>query len=279
MSYYFPKSLIEALDILDRNDSRIVAGGTDFFPSLIRGRALNHIVDLTGIKDLKGIVPSKSGWRIGAATSWTEIVNTPLPKCFDGLKVAAREVGSIQIQNSGTIAGNLCNASPAADGVPPLLALDARVDVTSANGNRTLALSDFVLGPRKVDLRKGELVTAIFVPALPETAGGSFQKLGSRKYMVISIAMVAAVVVMDGNGVIDYIRIAVGSCSPVARRLPNLEAALSGLSANQVHEFSITDSKHFPELSPISDVRGSAEYRIDAVAELCRRAVIGATST
>ena len=278
MSYYFPKSLTEALDILDRYDSLIVAGGTDFFPSLIRGRALNRIVDLTGIKDLKGIAPSKSGWRIGAATSWTEIVNTPLPHCFDGLKAAAREVGSIQIQNSGTIAGNLCNASPAADGVPPLLALDARVEITSANGNRTLALSDFVLGPRKVDLRQGELVTAIFVPALPETAGGSFQKLGSRKFMVISIAMVAAVVVVDGNGAIDYIRIAAGSCSPVARRLPRLEAALSGLSANQVHEFLITESKHFPELSPISDVRGSAEYRIDAVAELCRRVVIGATS-
>jgi CO/xanthine dehydrogenase FAD-binding subunit len=174
----------------------------------------------------------------------------------------------VQIQNQGTIAGNLCNASPAADGVPPLMVLDAVVEVASVAGTRQVPLADFITGVRRVDLRPDEMVTAIHVPDLPESARSHFLKLGSRTYLVISIVMVAVLVRVDAGRIAEA-RIAVGSCAPVARRLPGLERALTGIevAALEAVEFDMAG------LSPISDVRGSAGYRHDSAAELCRRAL------
>ena len=157
MGYFAPASLDDALSVLDRGDASIVAGGTDFFPGLAAGKRPRSILDPTGIEVLKGIARTPGGWRIGAAATWSDIVSEQLPACFDALKEAGREVGSIQIQNAGTIAGNICNASPAADGVPPLLALNAEVEIASAAGTRRVALGDFITGVRAVDLRPGEL--------------------------------------------------------------------------------------------------------------------------
>ena len=186
---------------------------------------------------------------------------------FDGLKLAAREVGSRQIQNAGTIAGTLCNASPAADGVPPFLTLDAEVELASLSGSRRIPLASFITGVRQVDLKHGEIVVALHVPKAPDGLSGSFAKLGSRKYLVISIAMVAVAINRDQSGQIVDARVAVGACSPVAQRLPLLEKELIGkpLADVQVH------ARHFEGLSPIDDVRGSASYRLDAARELILR--------
>ena len=131
----------------------------------------------------------------------------------DTLKAAGREVGGVQIQNRGTIAGNICNASPAADGVPALIALDAEVEVSGQGGIRRLAVAEFIQGNRRTALQDGELVTAIYVPRRSSRALSSFLKLGARRYLIISIAMVAVVVDIDKSGAINHAGVAIGSCS------------------------------------------------------------------
>ncbi|MGP1396015.1 MAG: FAD binding domain-containing protein [Inquilinaceae bacterium] len=278
MSYFAPTSLREALGLLAGGDVSVVAGGTDFFPALSDRPPPPALLDVTRVTEMAGISRTENGWRFGACVRWSDIVKAPLPACFDGLKQAAREVGSPQIQNAGTLAGNLCNASPAADGVPPLLTLDASVELTSATGTRRLPLDAFILGVRTVALRPGELMTAVHVPDAPATAAGTFLKLGSRRYLVISIAMVAVVVWLDEAGCIAGARVAVGSCSPVAMRLPTLETELVGLSAEDLRGRPVVEPDHLAGLSPIGDVRGSAEFRVDAARELCRRAVLAAVT-
>src|SRR6478672_6123269 len=122
-----------------------------------------YVHDVTGIAALRGISANPAGWRLGATTTWSELIETALPPLFDGLKQAAREVGGRQIQNAGTIAGNLCNASPAADGVPCLMALDAEIEIAGAVPRR-LPLRQFITGVRTTALAPGELVVAIHVP-------------------------------------------------------------------------------------------------------------------
>ena len=274
-----PGTLSEALAILADRPLPVIAGGTDFYPAR-QGRPLpGAALDLTGIAGFRGIARDSAGWRIGAATTWTDIARASLPPAFDALHAAAREVGSVQIQNAGTVAGNLCNASPAADGVPPLLVLDAVVECASVAGTRRIALADFLLGPRKTALLPGELVTAVLVPDPPPGARAAFRKLGSRRYLVISIAMAAVLVATDPRGRIDLVRIAVGACSPVARRLPALEAALIGQHLGpELAAFDLTDDMLAP-LTPIDDVRASARYRRDGAAELVRRALADLAET
>ncbi|MFU8883072.1 MAG: FAD binding domain-containing protein, partial [Rhodobacterales bacterium] len=213
-------------------------------------------------------------WRIGGTTTWTDIIRADLPPAFDGLKAAACEVGSIQIQNAGTIAGNLCNASPAADGVPPLLALGALVELASQQGSRRMPLDVFLKGPRQTARMPGEVLTAILIPDQPQGAQGAFLKLGARQYLVISIAMVAVVVTMD-QGLITQAAVAVGSCSATAQRLPALEADLVGQSCDAVlgAGAALITQAHLAPLSPITDMRASAGYRTEAVATLTARAL------
>lgn len=270
MTYLIPTELNSALTSLAKAGNKIVAGGTDVYPALKQGQTPASFLDVTRIKELSGISTTQTGLRIGAAVTWSEIVKADLPASFDGLKQSAREVGSLQIQNAGTIAGNLCNASPAADGVPPLLTLDAVVELASAaRGARMVPLQDFILGVRNTALAVDEMVTAIHIPTPPEGAGSAFEKLGSRKYLVISITMTAAVIKCDAQGAITHARVAVGACSPVAQRLTHLEADLIGKKPVEVE----IDTAHLSMLSPIDDVRGSGSYRLDIVREQCRRAI------
>ena len=216
--------------MLASSGGQVLAGGTDFFPSLGDRPVTGTVVDISGLGELKGVVKEPKHIRIGGLTTWTEVVKTPLPRGFDGLKAAAREIGGIQIQNRATVAGNLCNASPAADSVPPLLTLDADVELVSQAGVRRVALADFIVGNRKTLRRPDEILSQIFVPRRVENAASTFLKLGARRYLVISIAMVAAVIRMDSGGRVTDARVAIGSCSVVARRLPDLEQALSRIS-------------------------------------------------
>lgn len=270
MSYSAPTALDEALAVLDAGNVSVIAGGTDWFPAQGDRPVKHAILDVSRISEFAGISRQPGGWRIGAAVTWSALIAADLPPCFDGLKAAAREVGSVQIQNTGTVVGNLTNASPAADGVPPLLTLNAQVEIVSRQGSRVVPLDQFVLGVRKTALGQGELVAALVIPDLDSSAQGAFLKLGSRKYLVISIAMVAVVVAVQDGRVSDA-RIAVGACSAVAHRVPALEHALVGKPADACQ--SVVQAGHFTHLSPIADVRGSAEYRTQAVQDLCQRAL------
>jgi len=266
--YLRPRDLDEALQALTRPHT-VLAGGTDFYPARV-GRAIaEDVLDIGGIAALRGISGNVEGWRLGAATTWSELVEAALPPLFDGLKQAAREVGGRQIQNAGTLAGNLCNASPAADGVPCLLTLDAEVEIASRAGTRRQALAHFITGVRQTVLQPNELVVAIHVPRPRRQARSRFLKLGARRYLVISIAMVAAVLEIE-DGRVAAARVAVGACSPVAQRLPGLESALAGAVLDGRLADRV-DRAHLAPLAPIDDVRGSADYRSDAVLVLLRR--------
>jgi len=152
MEFARPTQIDEALALLAKGHWDVLSGGTDYFPGLGDEPPLSPILDISGIETLRGIERVDDGWRIGALTTWTDVIHADLPPAFDALKLAAREVGSVQIQNRATIVGNLCNASPAADGVPPLLVMDAGVELSSSDGQRVIPLGEFVLGNRQTDI-------------------------------------------------------------------------------------------------------------------------------
>ncbi len=270
--YLRPKTLDEAVTLLASPGGQVLAGGTDFYPALGERLPQGRIVDITALREIRGITVEPDHIRIGGLTTWTDVIKTPLPRCFDALKAAAREVGSVQIQNRGTVAGNLCNASPAADGVPPLLALDAEVELASTTGSRRIPLEQFLAGSRKTQRRPDEILEAVLVPRSIENAASAFLKLGARRYLVISISMVAVVVQADATGDISEAHVAVGSCSAKALRLPDLERALSGLPFKRGIG-AVVQPAHLTPLTPIDDVRATAAYRRDASLTLVQRAL------
>jgi CO/xanthine dehydrogenase FAD-binding subunit len=255
----------------------VLAGGTDFFPGEAARAAWleprrRNILDISAIDELRGIRQDAGGVRFGALAAWSEIREAELPAAFDGLKQAAGQVGGVQVQNRGTIAGNLCNASPAADGVPPLLTLDAELEIASLRGRRRLPLAQFITGNRKTELAADELVTAVLVGGQPAGARSVFLKLGARAYLVISIASVAILVNTGADGRIAHAAIALGACSPVPVRLRDLEREMTGLPCGDAVR-RVTAAHVDAVASPIDDVRGSARYRRDAALVLVRRAL------
>ena len=283
-AYIRPAALDEALRALAGGAPGgarwvVLAGATDHYPARVGRVPDENVIDVTAIAGLRGVEAVDGGWRIGALTTWTDLVETSLPPLFDGLKAAALAIGGLQIQARATLAGNVCNASPAADGVPSLLAMDAAMELASSRGTRRVPIGEFVVGNRRTLRAADELVTGIVVPAPLADASvrAVFEKLGSRAYLVISIAMVAAIAEITTDGRIARARVAVGACSEVAQRLPTLEAELARRSATEVAA-TITDVvrlEHLADLSPIDDVRGTAAYRREAALELVRRALAG----
>jgi len=271
--YFRPTEIPDALEVLARQPLMVVAGGTDFYPARV-GKPLDEdILDVSALFGLKQIQETKQDFRIGARVTWTDVIRTDLPAYFDGLKQAAVTVGGVQTQNAGTLCGNICNASPAADSVPNLLALNAQVELSSTSGIRTLPLDEFILGNRQTARRPEELVTGLVIPKPSGQARSSFEKLGARRYLVISIVMVGAVMALDENGRIKDLRVAVGACSPVARRLTALEQEMLG---KPVSELTVTP-EHCAGLSPIDDVRARASYRDEVVPTLVKRAILKMT--
>lgn len=270
MAYHQPQHLDEALRLLAADPAlRVAAGCTDLFPAAGGPALAGPVLDITRVAGLRGIARDGQGWRIGAATTWADVLAADLPPAFDALKQAAREVGGLQIQSAGTVAGNLCNASPAADGVPPLLAMGARVELATATGRRSLPLCDFVTGPRQTALGPAEIVTAVLVPDAGAQGRSFFAKLGARRYLVISIAMVALRIDVAAGRVRD-LALAIGACSPVARRISAAEQALRGRAlpdlAAALPEGSIAGA-----LDPIDDIRAPGAYRAAAAETLVRR--------
>ena len=185
-AYYRPATLDEALSIRAAHDVEVLAGGTDVYPAYAAragwgDRRRKDILDISALSDLRGIRAEDGHWRIGALTTWTDVMRADLPPLFDGLKLAAREVGGAQIQNRGTLAGNICTASPAGDGMPNLMALDAQVELASLTGRRANTRRRFHHGYRRTICRPDEIVTALLVPKRSSATRGHFLKLGARK--------------------------------------------------------------------------------------------------
>ena len=269
-SYLRPRDLESALAAMAEAPRTVVAGGTDYYPARVGKPLDDDVLDVTGIESLREIEDLGDRYRIGALVTWTQAIETPLPPMFDGLKRAAREVGGVQVQNSGTVVGNVCNASPAADGVPNLLALDAEIELASRDATRSVPIGKFITGNRETVRAKDEVVTAISIPKPAEGTTSSFLKLGARHYLVISIVMTAGVLEPAPDGTVASVRLAVGSCSAVAQRLGTLEDLLRGRPVDARLQEAVTED-HLAALSPIDDVRGSGEYRMDAALTLVRR--------
>jgi CO/xanthine dehydrogenase FAD-binding subunit len=267
-----PQNLQRALELLATDDWNILSGGTDFYPALGDRPPTGNTLDISALADLQGISHTAGFWRIGAGTTWTDLIAAKLPAAFDSLKQAAREIGSIQIQNRATIAGNICNASPAADGVPPLLTLDAIIETVSNNSTRQIALADFITGNRQTERTSNELVSAILIPDESAKGYSVFNKLGSRKYLIISIAMVAVRLSCDNKRTINQAAISVGACSLVATRLAELEKALIGTNLDTDPGGLVTDI-HLKSLTPIDDIRAPASYRRKAAKEIIIRTI------
>ena len=272
--YYRPDKINEALDSLSREKLTIAAGCTDLLPSTQQDNLGDNILDISGIKSLRNIDFENGFRRIGSGVTWTDIVeNNNLPKCYDMLKECSLQIGSQQIQNLGTIGGNLCNASPAADGVPCLLSLDASIELLSVNGKRVLKLEDFIKGSRKTELQNNEILSAILIPKEAEIGRSSFLKLGARKYLVISIAMIACKLNLEKD-IISDIAISVGSCSAVAKRIKSLENLLIGKSIKDELTTIILNYNYKNYLSPINDIRGTNTYRLKASKVLVKDTII-----
>ena len=262
---------------LDREpDALVLAGGTDVMVAVNVGSLrFDSVVALRAIDELKQVeVDADRGLvRIGAGVTYTRLLAGDVVSTVPALAQAARTVGSPQIRNAGTIGGNLATASPAGDTLPVLVALDARVEIASVAGRRTVPVQELLTGPKRTSLRPGELITAVLVPIV--RGHQEYRKVGVRNAMVIAVASVAAVVDLDHRSV----AIGLGSVGPVPLRAPDAEAWMAGRLG--WHDDGIAlderaDLEQFAALvaaaaRPIDDHRGSAAYRRHAVGVMAAR--------
>ena len=281
--YVKPGSMDEVLKLLAKGTNgnfKIYAGGTDVVPGLKRRELENPetLVDLKGIPDLDYIDhDKKAGLRIGAlatvrAVAGSSIVN----KNFPILSQAAGRIASNQVQNRGTIAGNICSAVPSADSAPALLCLDSNLVCINEKGERQIGIDGFFKGPNETVLNPDELLREIRIPPMPENSHGVYIKLSPRSRMDLAVVGVAALLGVE-KGVIGHIRIGLGAVSPTPMRARDAEDHLCGKKANDavISEAARLASE---ESKPISDHRASAEYRKMMVEVLVKRAIHQALS-
>jgi aerobic carbon-monoxide dehydrogenase medium subunit len=277
--YFEPKTLDDAVFLLGRYDGKadILAGGTDLLVEIKeRLRAPDYVVNMKKIPGLDRLAyDAGHGLRFGALVTAREIETSPLTRDnYRGLRQAAREIGSIQIRNRATVAGNICRASPSADTLPPLIADGARARTFGPDGERVILLEAFFTGPGKTVLKECELVTEIVVPAPAPHTGSVYIKHGRRKAMELATVGVAVSLTRDGD-VCKDIRIVLGAVAPTPIRARQVEAVLRG---HKLDEQTIERAGDIAmsESRPISNVRGSADYRREMVRVLTRRAVMQA---
>ena len=269
--YVVPSSLDEVLNLLkDYPDkARLLAGGTDLIPKLKkRAAAADLVIDLNRISGLSGIDLRSGRLHIGGLARLSGIKESSLvQEKAQALVQAIGLMASPPIRNRGTLAGNLCSASPAADTAPPLLVLDASVRLQSARGERMILLSDFFLGPEKTAMRPDEMLTEVIIPLQEGTS--TFMKLGRRKAFTLSVVS-AALFARVSRGKFVEVRLALGAVAPTPIRGRKVEESLKG---NEVNEKNIARAAELiqAEVKPISDVRASAEYRREMSSVLTRR--------
>jgi CO/xanthine dehydrogenase FAD-binding subunit len=264
-----PKNLRHALRLMNSPESyEPFAGGTDLMVLYEAGvLGPKNFVSILGLPELSRIQTSPKVIRIGAGVTYTEILrHRTLSAEFPMLGKAAELTGAVAIQNRGTIGGNIANASPAADSPPALLAYGARLELTALGGQRRIDYSEFHTGYRKTLLRQGELITAILLPrpALGERAIHYYRKVGSRAAQAISKVCLAGYWVPKSN----LVRIAVGSVAPVPLRLRRTELFLQNIRKLSAAVIQEAQSVAIHEISPIDDIRSTAEYRSTILANL-----------
>jgi carbon-monoxide dehydrogenase medium subunit len=274
MQFEAPESLDKAVKLLRRRGTaRIVAGGTDLLVQMKSGGAEpDLIVDLKRIAETHQITEEAGGFRIGAAVSCFELgEHAGLRKAWPGVVEAARLIGSTQIQGRATIVGNLCNASPAADSVPALIAAGAIATVIGRKGRRDVPVEDIGIAPGKTSLAKGELVASILLPARPARAGDAYLRFIPRTEMDIAVVGVGVNLVLDASGTCASARVALGAVAARALLVEDAARALIGtrVDAGALAKLAAAASA---ACRPIDDKRGTKEFRIQVAGVLARRA-------
>jgi CO/xanthine dehydrogenase FAD-binding subunit len=271
-----PRSLDETLRHLEADPSLVpTAGCTDL---MVRGpealHRMDRVIDLLGVPELRGIREVDGGLEIGATTSFSEIRrSTAVRASFPALAAAASLVGGWQIQNRATLGGNIANASPAGDSLPVLFALDAMVTAAGSRGSREIPYAEFHTGYRKTALQPGEIVASVRLPYLPTGSVQAFRKVGTREAQAISKIVVAMAGRVD-EGRIAELRLAAGSVAAVPVRLRAAERAVLGMSPGAAAA-ELAGREAAREVTPIDDVRSTADYRRFALERVVRRLVLG----
>lgn len=274
MQYARPNSVAEAVRLLGANTENafVLAGGSDLLVKMKGGfvePAL--VVDIKAVVELRQIRSTDTGFWIGAAVPCVELGESALLRAaWPGVVEAANLIGSKQIQGRCTIAGNLCNASPAADSVPALVAAGARVHIVGPNGNRVLAVQDVLLSPGKTALAPGEIVEAIELDKRPPRAGDAYIRFIPRTEMDIAVASAGISLTLDPDGTIETARVALGAVAPTVLRVDEAAASLvgtqlEGAALNRLAEACSAAAR------PINDKRGTIAYRTNVVGVLAKR--------
>lgn len=277
--YFRPSSIKEACKLLDeyKDKAKIIAGGTDLLVQ-IRDKdkkiaGMQVVVDISALNEMNFIRKEGNLVHIGALTNHDNIHNSSLiNELFSFLSEGCSTVGSPQIRHQGTIGGNICNASPAADAVPALVALDAKLRIESVDGMRLIEIADAFERPYVSKIAKNELLTEIIIEKLPENSKTSFHKLAKRKALAISRMNIAIAITVDQEGKVSDARIAPGCIFPTPVRVKKAEALLLGKvpTENLIHEASLAVSK---EMIDRTGIRWSTEYKKPVIEAFTRRGI------
>jgi CO/xanthine dehydrogenase FAD-binding subunit len=266
-----PRSLSEALDALSAAPGLVpMAGATDLMVYLEAGTLPPcTFLNLEPLRELKAIRSTADVLTLGALTTYREVRRGDAGRQFPLMRLAAREVGALAIQNRGTWAGNIVNASPAADGVPALMAYDARVELSSKTGTRVVPLANFYRGYKQMDRRPDELITAISLPLPAPGWREYFRKVGARRFQAISKTLLAGRMRLDADGKVDDVRMIFASVAPFTLRAVETERVIRGkaLTPDVIEEAvkAIQD-----EIDPIDDIRSTEAYRRKVTSNLVR---------
>jgi len=275
--YHEPDTLREACSLLSElgEEAKLLAGGTDLIVRMKRGdQTPKNVINIKKIKTLDFIQEECEGYRIGALTRLSDIVDHEgLREYMPVICSAARSIGSAQVRNIATLGGNLCNAAPSADMAPGLLVLDANVTLEGLEGERTLPLESFFLGPGSVDLKNGEVLKEISVPFPPPGTRQIYIKHGPRHAMDIAVVGIAvALTIEKETNRCNKARISLGAVAPTPLRAQKTEELIQGKQLDAIPMGLVSETVR-QEATPISDVRGSAEYRTEMISTLTVRAI------
>ena len=275
MKYERPATLKGAVSMLERSGDKafVLAGGTDL---LVRMKNDDFdaeiIVDIKSIEDIAGIRETEQGIRIGAATSCAELgEHAGLLSCWPGVVEAANLIGSTQIQGRCTITGNLCNASPAADSVPALVAAGAHSVVAGPNGNRQVLVESVVIAPGNTSLGNSEIIEAILLDKRPPRSGDAYLRFIPRTEMDIAVVGAAVNLTLDAEGTVSSARVALGAVAPTVIVVDEAGAALVGTNLNETALDAVAAACS-AACRPIDDKRGTVEFRKKVAGVLARRA-------
>ena len=275
MKYEAPTTTKEAVKLMANAKGKavILAGGTDLLVRMKSGVVEpSLIVDIKGIPATQSIKKSASGFKIGASVSGANLGrNAALKKAWPGVVEAANLIGSDQIQGRATMVGNLCNASPAADAVPALVAAGAKAAVVGPKGRRSIAVEEVATGPGKTSLKKGEIVESISLPKRPPKSGDAYLRFIPRTEMDIAVVSAGVNLTLGAKGVISKARVALGAVAPKVLLVDAAARAIVGTKLDDA-ALEVLAAACEAACSPINDMRGTVEFRTDVAGVLARRA-------